>query len=59
MDEALMQQLLDVMTEAGLPEDSSQEIAFHLALHFPMHAQALLAHVPTDPDDTPSGEDTP
>lgn len=59
MDEELMQRLLDLITEAGLPEDSSQEIAFHLALHYPVHAQALLACTAHVPDNTPSGDDTP
>lgn len=47
MDDDLKLQLVTVMTDAGLPADSSEEIAFHLALHYPSHARALLAYEPT------------
>lgn len=44
MDDALYEKLLGVMLEADLSEDSSAELAFHLALHYPSHAAAILAY---------------
>lgn len=43
MDQELYDLMLTVMTEAGLPDDSSAELAFHVALHYPEHGAALLA----------------
>lgn len=52
MNEELRAVLVAVMVTAGLPADSSEEIGFHLALHYPEHAQALLAYrPPTSPAD--------
>lgn len=67
MNEEIRAVLVAVMVTAGLPVDSSDEIGFHLALHYPEHAQALLdyrppqspadltddAHTITEPPDLP------
>lgn len=59
MDDELRTLLAAVMTTAGLPADSSEEIAFHLALHFPGHAQALLDYrPPQSPADLDEGADS-
>lgn len=46
MNEELRAVLVAVMVAAGLPADSSEEIGFHLALHYPEHAQAILDYRP-------------
>lgn len=51
MDDELRALLVGVMVTAGLPADSSEEIAFHLALHYPTHAQAILDYRPPAPGD--------
>ena len=56
MNEELMQELIGVMTAAGLPADSSAEIGFHLALHYPEHAEALLAYQRPEPPAEPTEE---
>lgn len=43
MDEEVRARLLAIMTDAGLPEDSSAELAFHIAQHYPEHGAALIA----------------
>ena len=62
MNEELRVLLVAVMVTAGLPADSSEEIGFHLALHYPEHAQALLDYRPpasTDLADAPSTAEPP
>lgn len=51
MNEELYALLVAVMVTAGLPVDSSEEIGFHLALHYPEHAQAILDYRPPAPAD--------
>lgn len=54
MDQELYDQLLAIMVSADLPEDSSAELAFHVALHYPEHGAALIARHGAEPE--PMGE---
>jgi len=59
MNEELRALLAAVMTTAGLPTDSSEQIAFHLALHYPTHAQTLIDYrSPQSPADLDDGADS-
>jgi len=55
--------LYEKMIAAGLPEDSSTELAFHISLHYPEHGVAILGvqpdPAPEEPSDPGSGEPTP
>lgn len=42
-EEELRDALLQIMLDAGLPEDSSRDLAFYVALHYPEHGAALIA----------------
>lgn len=43
MDQTVYDALYAIMVAADLPEDSSAELAFHVALHYPEHGAAILA----------------
>lgn len=48
MDEAVYQALRQILTEAGHSESSSEELAYHVALHFPEHGATLLRADPVE-----------
>lgn len=49
-EEELRDALLQTMLDAGLPEDSSRDLAFYVALHYPEHGAALIAARAGEPD---------
>lgn len=51
MNQELYNRMMAIMASAGLPEDSSAELAFHVALHFPEHGAALIDVGQVDPEE--------
>ena len=46
MDQQAYELIYSKLIEAGFSEDSSAELANHMALHFPEHSRALMGMPP-------------
>lgn len=62
-DQELHAALVAIMLEAGLPEDSSDELALYVSWHYPDHGVALVeaatAGLPLEPEVEPGSPPEP